>query len=76
MIKRVDSFFNEMLQQRKHSNLLVVGHNGINRLYLSWKLGMEVKYYRRIHQENSSITMFTLDAKGELTLKLLNSKGV
>ena len=76
VIKRVDSFFNEILQQRKHSNILVVGHNGINRLYLSWKLGMEVKHYRRIHQENSAITMFTLDAGGDLTLKLLNSKGL
>lgn len=76
VIERVDSFFNEMLHERRYSKLLVVGHNGINRLYLSWKLGMDVKHYRRIHQENSSITMFTLDGEGELTLKLLNSKGL
>lgn len=76
VITRVDDFFSEKLHQRKHSNILVVGHNGINRLYLAWKLGMEVKHYRRIHQENSSITMFTLDGNGELTLKLLNSKGI
>lgn len=76
VIKRVDDFFSERLHERKHSSILVVGHNGINRLYLAWKLGMEVKHYRRIHQENSSIAMFTLDGNGELTLKLLNSKGI
>ena len=76
IIQRVDDFFSEALKRPNCSNILVVGHNGINRLYLAWKLGMDPKHYRRIHQENSSITMFTLDEKGELTLKLLNSKGV
>lgn len=76
IIQRVDSFFSEALQKHARSSILVVGHNGINRLYLAWKLGMEVKHYRRIQQENSSITMFTLDEKGEMILKLLNSKGV
>lgn len=76
VITRVDSFFNDVLHQRKDSSILVVGHNGINRLYLAWKLGMDVKYYRRIHQENSAITMFSLDGQGDLTLKLLNSKGL
>lgn len=76
IIQRVDEFFTEVANRPAVSNILVVGHNGINRLYLAWKLGMDVKHYRRIHQENSSITMFTLDEKGELTLKLLNSKGV
>lgn len=75
VIQRVDDFF---IDVRKHNytNILVVGHNGINRLYLAWKLGMAVKYYRRIHQENSSITLFTLDEHGELTLRLLNSRGI
>lgn len=75
VIMRVDDFFSEILHQRKYTNILVVGHNGTNRLYLAWKLGMEVKHYRRIYQENSSITMFSLDDNGALTLKLLNSKG-
>jgi alpha-ribazole phosphatase/probable phosphoglycerate mutase len=76
VIQRVDDFFTEILRQEKHRTILVVGHNGINRLYLAWKLGMDVKHYRRIHQENSSITMFTLDTQGEITLKLLNSRGI
>jgi broad specificity phosphatase PhoE len=76
VIMRVDDFFNEKLHQPEYTNILVVGHNGTNRLYLAWKLGMEVKHYRRIYQENSSITMFSLADNGELTLKLLNSKGI
>jgi broad specificity phosphatase PhoE len=76
IIHRVDDFFNEAMMRSDYSNILVVGHNGINRLYLAWKLGMDLRHYRRIQQENCSITMFTLDEKGELTLKLLNSKGV
>jgi alpha-ribazole phosphatase/probable phosphoglycerate mutase len=51
----------------------VVGHNGINRLYMAYKLGMELKNYRRIFQENSAITFFELDDAGEITLKKLNA---
>jgi broad specificity phosphatase PhoE len=74
VVKRVNSFYESVLEKYPSGNILSVGHNGINRLYLSWKLGMNLKDYRRIVQENSSITLFSLDSKtGELTLKLLNS---
>lgn len=76
VIDRVGDFFSEMQIRTDYSNILVVGHNGINRIFLAWKLGMHVKYYRRIHQENSAVTMFTLDREGEITLKLLNSRGI
>jgi broad specificity phosphatase PhoE len=74
VVARVDDFYQEILRKYPSGNILVVGHNGINRLYLAHKLGMPLKYYRRIVQENSSITLFSLDATGELNLKLLNSK--
>lgn len=75
VVKRVDDFFESALLKYPSGNILVVGHNGINRLYLSWKLGMDLKNYRRLVQENSSVTLFSLDEKnGELTLKLLNSR--
>lgn len=75
VIHRVDEFFTAVLNKHASGNILVVGHNGVNRFYLSHKLGMNVKHYRRIVQENSSVTLFTLDKDGELTLKLLNSRG-
>jgi len=74
VIKRVDDFFREMIVRHPSGNILVVAHNGVNRLYLSWKLGMPLKNYRRLVQENSAITLFSLDAAGEMTLKLLNAR--
>jgi broad specificity phosphatase PhoE len=47
-------------------NILVVAHNGVNRFYLSYKLGMIVKDYQKIVQENSSVTLFTLDEQESL----------
>ena len=75
VVKRVNEFFEWALTKHPAGNILVVGHNGINRFYLSWKLGMDLKNYRRIVQENSAVTMFGLDPQnGELSLKLLNCR--
>jgi len=73
IVARVDAFFTEMLQKHKGQTIVVTGHNGINRLYMAHKLGMPLKNYRRIFQENSAITFFELDDKGEFTLKKLNA---
>jgi len=73
IVARVDAFFTEMLNKHAGETIVVVGHNGINRLYMAHKLGMPLKNYRRIFQENSAITFFELDDKGEFTLKKLNA---
>jgi broad specificity phosphatase PhoE len=73
IVHRVDAFFNEMLLKHTGETIVVVGHNGINRLYMAYKLGMPLKNYRRIFQENSAITFFELDNNGEITLKKLNA---
>ena len=74
VITRVNNFFEFLLKKFPSGNVLVVGHNGINRFYLAFKLSMQLKNYRRLVQQNSSITMFSLDPQnGELSLKLLNS---
>lgn len=75
VVKRVDDFFSEMLRKHSGETILVVGHNGINRLYMAYKLGMALKHYRRIVQENSSLTLFELDDEGEFLLKKLNTTG-
>lgn len=74
VVNRVDDFFISVRNKYKQGNILVVGHNGINRLYMAYKLGMPLKHYRRIAQENSAVTLFTLDEDGELILKLLNTR--
>ena len=73
VVDRVNAFYNEMLTKHANGTILVVGHNGINRLYMAYKLGMDLKNYRRIVQENSSITLFELDDDGEFSLKKLNA---
>lgn len=73
--QRLDSFYSS-LTSTENKNIMVVGHNGVNRFYLAYKLGMDLKNYRRIIQENSSITLFSLGENGDFTLNLLNSRGV
>lgn len=74
IVARVDDFFQSLLKTYSEGNIMVVAHNGINRLYLAHKLGMPLKNYRQLVQQNSSITCFSLDKNGTLTLELLNSK--
>lgn len=74
IVKRVDAFFKEVLEKHTSGNIMVVAHNGVNRLYLAYKLGMPLKHYRKLVQDNSTVTMFQLDETGELTLVHLNSK--
>lgn len=74
IVTRVDDFFASLQKKYTKGNIMVVAHNGINRLYMAHKLGMPLKNYRQLVQQNSSVTSFTLDDKGILTLELLNSK--
>ncbi|MCG2614847.1 histidine phosphatase family protein [Terrimonas sp. NA20] len=74
IVARVDDFFHSLQQKYTSGNIMVVAHNGINRLYLAHKLGMPLKNYRQLVQQNSAITSFTLDQQGILTLELLNAK--
>lgn len=76
IIKRVNDFFEEMNDRHNSQTIIVVAHNGINRLYMASKLGMPLSYYRRIEQENSSITLFELDDENVLTLKKLNANAI
>lgn len=73
VVKRVNGFFEEMLSRHRSQTIMVVGHNGINRLYMAFKLGMPLSNYRQIEQENSSVTIFALDDENVFTLKKLNA---
>lgn len=74
IVRRVDAFFEEMRRRHAGGTIMVVGHNGVNRLYLAHKLGMPLGRYRQLTQENSALTRFTLDTSGTLTLELLNAR--
>ncbi|MFY0255183.1 histidine phosphatase family protein [Chitinophaga sp. 30R24] len=73
IVARVEDFFKEKMQQHKNHTIMVVAHNGVNRLYMAYKLGMPLKNYRQIVQHNSAITRFYLDEEGVLTLEYLNT---
>ena len=75
LIDRVNDFFTEAFQKHSDGTILVVAHNGVNRLYLAHKLGMPLGNYRKIVQENSTVSMFTLDKEAEIQLHALNNKG-
>ena len=74
IVTRVDDFFRELMLWHSSGNVLVAAHNGVNRLYLAYKLGMPLRNYRMLVQDNASVTVFTLSSKGEFTLQHLNSK--
>jgi len=74
IIDRLNSFYDEMISKHNGKTILVVGHNGVNRLFIAGRLGMPLKNYRQLAQENSSITLLEFDEAGVMTLKLLNSK--
>jgi broad specificity phosphatase PhoE len=76
ILDRVDDFYLEMLSKHDSQTIMVVGHNGINRLYMAYKLGMPSANYGKISQENSSITVFELDKYGDFLLKKLNASKV
>lgn len=72
VVRRVDDFFEEMKTRHKGKTILVVAHNGVNRLYLAYKLGMPLKNYRRIVQENSALTIVEFGGGVEFSLLKLN----
>lgn len=73
LINRVNDFFAEVLRKHSNGTILVVAHNGVNRLYLAHKLGMPLGNYRKIVQDNSTVSMFTLNEESQLRLHRLNS---
>lgn len=75
VVTRVDDFFKQCCRMYPSGRIMVVAHNGVNRLYMAWKLGMPLSNYRQLVQDNSTITVFELESEsGLLTLKQLNTR--
>ena len=72
VVQRVDDFFAEMQRRHDGQTILVVAHNGVNRLYLAYKLGMPLRNYRRLVQENSAITLIRFGGDEPFALLKLN----
>lgn len=75
VIARADDFFMQCCRDFPAGRIMVVAHNGVNRLYMAWKLGMPLRNYRQLVQDNSTITVFNLEPEsGLFTLKQLNAR--
>jgi broad specificity phosphatase PhoE len=74
IVLRVNDFFQSLQKQYSAGNFLVAAHNGVNRLFLSHKLGMPLSNYRMFFMENATPSMFTLEPDGSFVLRHLNSK--
>ena len=73
IITRLDSFYQELQENYQGKTVLIVGHNSINRLFLAHCLGMPLRNYRRIVQENSALTLLTIDKHAGFNLLKLNA---
>lgn len=73
VIHRLNSFYNDLLEKYEGKKILIVGHNGINRFFIASQLGMPLRNYRNIVQENSALTLLTLSKKEGMNLLKLNA---
>ena len=73
VLERLSSFYDELLTTYDNKMVLVVGHNGINRFFMASKLGMPLRNYRMLVQENSALTELTLTANSGFNLLKLNA---
>lgn len=73
VISRLQSFYDELIERYSGKTVLIVGHNGVNRLFLASQLGMPLKNYRRLIQENSALTLLTLAKHQGCNLLKLNA---
>lgn len=73
VVARLNSFYTELLDKYDDKTVLIVGHNGINRFFIASQLGMPLKNYRKIVQENSALTLLTLSKENGVHLLKLNA---
>ena len=73
VIDRLTSFYDEIVEKYAGKTILVVGHNGVNRFFMASQLGMPLKNYRKIVQENSALTLLTLSKQHGINLLKLNA---
>jgi len=73
VIARLEDFYTELQEKYAGKKVLVVAHNGVNRFFMASQLGMPLKNYRRIIQENSALTLVTLSKEHGFNLLKLNA---
>jgi uncharacterized phosphatase len=72
VFERGKSFFAELVQKHPDETVLVVAHSSFNRIYLAGMLGMPLRNYRSLSQDNTGINIFELSPDNKLVLIQLN----
>lgn len=73
VLERLNDFYQVLMDKYDGQTILVVGHNGVNRLFMASQLEMPLRNYRKIVQENSALTLITLDKHSGFNLLKLNA---
>lgn len=75
LLARLDEFQQEILSKHTSGNILVVAHNGVNRFFIANQLGIPLRNYRKIIQENSTLTLLRYEDQEGISLVKLNCTG-
>lgn len=74
LLERLSDFMQDMIQKHPSGKVLVVAHNAVNRFLIASLLEIPLKNYRKIVQENSSITILGYEKTNGFSLLKLNCK--
>lgn len=75
LLSRLDEFLKDLIAKHTSGNILIVAHNGVNRFLIAKHLGIPLRNYRRIVQENSTLTLLRYDVQEGISLLKLNCTG-
>ncbi|MGS2763058.1 histidine phosphatase family protein [Sinomicrobium sp. M5D2P9] len=76
LIGRLSSFMEELHTNHPEGNVLVVAHNAVNRFLIAHLIGLPLKNYRKIRQENSALSCISYDDSEGYILAKLNCTGL
>ncbi|RAV28414.1 histidine phosphatase family protein [Sinomicrobium soli] len=72
LVKRLSSFMGELHTNHPEGNVLLVAHNAVNRFLMAHLLGMPLKNYRKIRQQNSRLSLISFSETEGYVLEQLN----
>ncbi|UGU17654.1 histidine phosphatase family protein [Sinomicrobium kalidii] len=72
LIARLSSFMDELHTNHPEGNVLIVAHNAVNRFLIAHLIGLPLKNYRKIRQENSTLSCIIYDTTEGYVLSQLN----
>jgi len=75
LLERLQDFMAELHKNHPSGNVLLVAHNAVNRFLLASMLEVPLRNYRKLVQENSSLTIVGYEETEGYSLLKLNCRG-